>query len=436
MARHIASCRGLEYGSRVLVAVSGGPDSVVLLDALVRQGFCCVIAHCNFHLRGEASDGDAAFVESLAASYGMEYCMAEFDTISVAKERKISIEMAARELRYEWFEQMADEHKCRRIAVAHNADDTVETFFLNLVRGTGIDGLCGMAELRGRVVRPMLSVSRSDIMDYIAEHGLEYRVDITNNDTIYRRNRIRHDVVPVFRNMNPSFLDTMHRNMMRLSAAAEIVGAYSDMAERECVTEENGVIRVDIDKLREKKGCSVLLYEWTRKFGFTSDVIQQMTDSLGGLSGKVFVSEQYRAVINRRYLEIYKIDKDSAGKEYVISEDVDEIHEPLDLVIENVDINCFSMSKSPDVACLDADKLRYPLVLRHWKNGDWFIPFGMTGRKKLSDFFNDAKLGIVEKEKIWLLCSGRDIVWILGMRIDGRYAVTDATKSVTTIKIR
>lgn len=435
LARHIAAHCVAEYTDRLLVAVSGGADSVTLLDALVCQGFCCVVAHCNFHLRGEASDGDAEFVRSLSGSYGVEYCQADFDTVAVAGHRKISIEMAARELRYEWFEKIADEHDCKYIVVAHNADDAVETFFLNLMRGTGIDGLCGMTGRRGRILRPMLTVSRDDIMEYIAERGLKYRTDATNGDTAYRRNNIRHNVLPVFREMNPSFKTTMQRNMARIAAANEIVGDYSERAERECVTEQDGVTKIDIDKLQSKKGVEVLLFDWTRRFEFSSDVVEQMKDALDGISGKEFLSENYRAIINRGFLEIRPRKTDSDAGEYLIAEDVREIREPLHMTLEFVGKCDFNLCRSASVASFDAGKLRYPLLLRRWRHGDRFVPFGMRKHKKLSDFFCDAKLSIEDKENVWLLCSGDDIVWVVGMRIDGRYAITGDTERILTIRI-
>lgn len=430
--RKIQACAPLQGAKRLLVAVSGGPDSVVLLDSLYREGFSVVVAHCNFHLRGEASDADAIFVRSLADKYQVAYCQADFDTEKVAEERKVSIEMAARDLRYEWFEQMADEYKCDLIAVAHNADDVVETFFLNLTRGTGLQGLSGMAELRGRIVRPLLQVSREQIMEYIAENELEYRIDVTNLETVYTRNKIRHNVVSQLMEINPSFLETMANNMRFIASAQGIVEAYAVEAYKHVVTEEGERIRFDLNRLREFEGVDTLLFLWLNRYGFGSDVVMQLYRSLNDIAGKQFYSATHRIVGGREYLEctMHNAECTMQNAEFTIDEKQFTINDPIKLEVNEVDIVDFRLIKSANVACLDVDKLQYPLVLRRWKRGDWFIPYGMKGRKKLSDFFADKKMNLIEKERVWLLVSGDDIVWIVGHRVDARYAVTEKTKRV------
>ena len=286
--RQIQQCVSLQGAKRLLVAVSGGPDSVVLLDALHREGFSVVIAHCNFHLRGEASNEDAKFVKSLATKYQVPYCQIDFDTEKVAEERKVSIEMAARDLRYEWFEQMADEHKCDLIAVAHNADDTVETFFLNLTRGSGLQGLSGMAQLRGRIVRPLLKVSRKLIMEYISEYNLQYRIDATNLETIYTRNKIRHNLIPQFEEINPSFLDTMANNMRFIASAQSIVEAYAVEAYKNVVKHENERVIFDLKELKKYQGIDTLLFIWSAPYGFSSDVVMQLYHSIFDNLSKTF----------------------------------------------------------------------------------------------------------------------------------------------------
>ena len=430
--RKIQACAPLQGAKCLLVAVSGGPDSVVLLDSLHREGFSVVVAHCNFHLRGEASDADAIFVRSLADKYQVAYCQADFDTEKVAEERKVSIEMAARDLRYEWFEQMADEYNCDLIAVAHNADDVVETFFLNLTRGTGLQGLSGMAELRGRIVRPLLQVSREQIMEYIAENELEYRIDATNLETVYTRNKIRHNVVSQLMEINPSFLETMANNMRFIASAQGIVEAYAAEAYKHVVTEEGERIRFDLNRLREFEGVDTLLFLWLNRYGFGSDVVMQLYRSLNDIAGKQFYSATHRIVGGREYLEctMHNAECTMQNAEFTIDEKQFTINNPIKLEVNEVDIADFRLIKSANVACLDVDKLQYPLVLRRWKRGDWFIPYGMKGRKKLSDFFADKKMNLIEKERVWLLASGDDIVWIVGHRVDARYAVTEKTKRV------
>ena len=424
--RKIQACAPLQGANRLLVAVSGGPDSVVLLDALHREGFSVVVAHCNFHLRGEASNEDAEFVKRLSVKYQVPYYQVDFDTEWEARERGISIEMAARDLRYEWFEQMADEHDCDLIAVAHNADDVVETFFLNLTRGSGLQGLSGMAELRGRVVRPLLKVSRKQIMEYIAEYDLQYRIDATNLETVYTRNKVRHDIIPQFEQINPSFLTTMHNNMHFISSAQSIVETYAAEAYKRVVAIDNKRVVFDLHELKKCQGIDTLLFLWLTPYGFSSDVVMQLYRSLDdNLSGKQFFSTTHRVVLERETLEL-----GVRSEEFVISQ-VDALLEiPFRLEISNVDIADFQLIKSSNLACLDADKLQYPLRLRRWQQGDWFIPFGMKGRKKLSDFFVDKKFSTADKEQLWLLTSGDDIVWVVGHRVDARFAVTEKTKKV------
>ena len=429
------------------MAVSGGPDSIVLLDALHREGFSIVVAHCNFHLRGEASDADAAFVRSLADKYQVPYCQADFDTIAIAEERKISIEMAARDLRYEWFEQMADEHDCALIAVAHNADDVVETFFLNLTRGSGLQGLSGMAELRGRVVRPLLRVSRKQIMEYIAEYQLQYRIDATNQETIYTRNKIRHNILPQFEEINPSFLNTMANNMHFIASAQSIVEAYASEAYNRVVTVGNERVIFNLQELRKCQGVDTLLFLWLTPYGFSSEVIMQLYRSLDDISGKQFYSATHRIVLEREHLECtmhnaqcttngLDLQQKMHNTQCTIDETQITINEPIKLEIQEVDVADFELIKSVNVACLDANKLHYPLQLRHWQQCDWFVHFGMKGRKKLSDFFVDKKFTTSEKEQLWLLVSGDDIVWVVGHRVDARYAVTEKTKRVKIFKVQ
>ena len=431
--RQIQQCASLQGAKRLLVAVSGGPDSVVLLDALHREGFSVVVAHCNFHLRGEASDGDAEFVKQLSEKYQVPYYQVDFDTEREARERGVSIEMAARDLRYEWFERVADEADCELIAVAHNADDVVETFFLNLTRGAGLQGLSGMAELRGRVVRPLLQVSRKQIMEYVAENELDYRIDATNLETVYTRNKIRHNVVPQLTEINPSFLDTMANNMRFIASAQGIVEAYAAEAYKRVVTEEGERIRFDLKALRECEGVDTLLFMWLSRYGFGSDVVMQLYRSLDDIAGKQFYSQTHRLVIGKESLEL-DVRSEELGvrsEEWEIENGESRVENgELKIEISEVDIEGFEVVKSGNVACLDADKLQYPLVLRHWKKGDWFVPFGMKGRKKLSDFFADKKMNIIDKERVWLMVSGDDIVWVVGHRVDARYAVTDKTKRV------
>ena len=331
---------------------------------------------------------------------------------------------------------MADEHNCDLIAVAHNADDTVETFFLNLTRGSGLQGLSGMAQLRGKIVRPLLKVSRKQIMEYIAEYNLQYRIDATNLETIYTRNKIRHNLIPQFEEINPSFLNTMANNMRFIASAQSIVEVYAAEAYKKVVKIENECVIFDLKALKQCQGIDTLLFIWLTPYGFSSDVIMQLYHSLfDNLSGKQFFSPTHRIVLERESIELELIQSKDAIHCVFIEQEETSLDSPVHLEIKEVDIADFELIKSANAACFDAAKLQYPLILRRWQQGDWFIPFGMKGRKKLSDFFVDKKFSTNEKEQLWLLTSGDDIVWVVGHRVDARYAVTAKTKKIKIFTI-
>lgn len=455
---HIKRKQLITSGEKVLVAVSGGPDSVVLLDVLIKSGYDCVVAHCNFHLRGDDSDEDQRFVASLAKEYGCEYCTVDFDTTAYAGENNLSIEMAARTLRYDWFEVKAGEYGCDRIAVAHNANDTVETFFLNLVRGTGINGLIGIAPRRGRVVRPLLDVKRTDIMKYVDDNGLAYRTDATNADTIYRRNKIRHDILPQFEQLNPSFIATMLDNMNHLAQAAEIVDDAISHFSSEYLTERDGVASFDLGVIKNMPGGRLAAFEWLRRFGFTPRQIEQILDNDNIRSGRRFASPTSVAVVNRSSVEIWALPSDTLYNDEVtisvvtpeitvpiqgttgmssVHEGVDafEIMTPIHLSFQILDSNQLSLERDSSVVYFDADTLgRSPLVLRHWRRGDKMTPFGMRGKKKISDLLTEAKLSIFQKSDAWVLTyAGGTILWLVGIRASDDFKIGDNTKKILKI---
>lgn len=429
--REIGRCDGLPHGGRILVGVSGGVDSVVLLHALIRSGYSCVAAHCNFHLRGEAADGDAVFTERFAATMGCAFVRADFDTEGYAARHSLSIEMAARELRYRWFEEQRTVQGCEVIAVAHNADDSVETFFLNVIRGTGIRGICGMAARNGNVVRPLLGVPRREIERYARENGLEWREDATNAETVYRRNKIRHKILPVLQEINPSFLQTMQANMEHWRDAAEVFSAHASAAMRRCVRERaDGVKEISIASLKAEAGYRSVFFEWMYACGFAPDVIRSALGALDGIPGKRFMSPAYILLKDRDTLLLMPREEDGdRGYPAVIEEGTERIDSPLRMAFRIVPCgDGYAVPRCAVRAAFDADRVEFPLTLRRPQEGDWFIPFGMRGRKKLSDFFTDRKLSRFDKERAAVLVSAHgEVMWVVGMRTDNRFAVTGKT---------
>lgn len=418
----------------ILVAVSGGADSVVLLDVLVRLGYRCQVAHCNFQLRGADSQSDFEFVKALAKHYGLTFHNIVFDTNQVAQERKISIEMAARELRYAWFESLAVEIACARVALGHHANDNAETMLLNLARGTGIKGMIGIPRKRGIYVRPLLAVSRTEIEKYAYEHGLSWCTDITNGDIDFKRNHIRHIILPELSKQNPSFVTTMDANSQRFADAAELYAwSLKQLLPQFLIQQETNWI-VDSTKLLTLPAPQSLLFETMSSFGFDASTVHDLYHNLLSQSGKRFLSPDYQAIIYQNKVLIEPVLAERHER-YFISEEQTTLENPICLKIAYQDkADDFKPLQGSDIACLDADKLLYPLVLRHWEQGDKFCPLGMNRFKKLSDFFIDNKLNLFDKERIWLLSSGDAIVWIIGHRIDHRYRVTADTKRLCIIQ--
>jgi len=419
----------------IIVGVSGGADSMALIHMLLKLGYNCVIAHCNFHLRKEESDNDEIFVRNFAKSLKIPYYSIDFETTKYANTHHISIEMAARDLRYQWFYQLLQKLNAQAVAVAHHADDSIETLLMNLVRGTGLRGLTGIAPRNGKVVRPLLCCSRNEIENYIVQHNLEHITDSTNATLDYQRNKFRNVILPLLEEINPSVRQTLYQTMDRFEGTLAIYQQALDNIEKEIVDNDDETVLVDIEKLKSQVHLPTIMYELLQKYGFGNVTIQQVTEHLDGESGKQFYSDTHRLIKDRKYLIINKIEL-KFETNYWISMTDTVISKPLNLEISKFSIHSeFQVSKDKKCIHLDASKLQFPLQLRHWHEGDSFVPFGMKGSKKISDFFIDNKFSILDKEQTWLLVSGDDIVWIVGYRIDNRFSVTNETKEVVQIKL-
>lgn len=420
---------------RILVALSGGADSVALLHLLNNAGHTCVAAHCNFNLRGAESDEDEAFVIALCQQFNIELHTVSFQTKEVAQQRKISIEMAARDLRYQWFEELSDQLNIQYIATGHHGDDAIETFFLNLTRGTGLKGLTGIAWRKGKLIRPLLYASSEEIKQYCRENNLNYRTDSTNSDIKILRNKIRHQIMPLFKEMNPSFFVTMQKNISYLEEASELMASESKKFQNESMAKEGDTIIIPIQLLKQHPQKQTIAFDILKDYGFSGAQIAPIIKSMENIPGKQFLSVSHRLIVDRYNLIITPISpKDKT--QYVINSDNQTISKPIHLSLAKFPkTNEFKFSKKPDVVHLDADLIDFPLYLRHAESGDRFIPLGMNNFKKLSDFFVDEKCSLIEKENCWLLINGEDIVWVVGRRIDNRYKITSKTKTIIEIKI-
>ena len=422
--KYIEEKRLFALHDRVLVALSGGADSVALLRVLLALGYYCEAAHCNFHLRGEESDRDERFVRKLCGELDVVLHVTHFDTAVYASENHISIEMAAREMRYGWFEQLRKERRMTVIAVAHHRDDSVETFLLNLVRGAGINGLKGITPRNGSVVRPLLEMSREDIVHYLQHLHQEYVTDSTNLQDEYMRNKIRLNVLPMLRGLNPSVSERIAETAARLSDVSLIYNKEMEAGKKRVM---EGPDRIHIARLMAETAPAALLFEILHPLGFNSMQVKDIFRSLSvAHSGRRFVSAGWEVLRDRTEL-IFQVRK---RDEEMFSEKVPQ------LVMETVEAGSgFVIPKDKNTACLDADKLVQPLVVRKWRKGDSFIPFGMKGKKNVSDYLTDRKFSLFQKEKQYVVCSADRIVWLVGERSDDRFRVTEGTKRILIIRL-
>lgn len=418
-ARYIAQKRLLNPGDQVLVALSGGADSVALLCVLQTLGYRCEAAHCNFHLRGAESDRDEAFVRDLCQERKVSLHLAHFDTQEEATRRHISIEMAARDLRYRWFEEMRLEVDAQAIAVAHHRDDSAETFLLNLLRGTGINGLQGIKPRNGHIVRPLLCADRQDIMDYLDGIEQSFVTDSTNLEDEYLRNKIRLHLLPLMQQIAPAAKSNILRTASHLADAALLYRQAVDESIRRILRKKGHSI--DIPALLQEPAPATLLFEILHPLGFNESQTEDIYQSLQGQSGKSFQAGTWRVLKDRDKL--------------LLTQDTEPVPPELDIHTCPYTPD-FAIPRGRDTACFDADKLTAPLSLRLWQKGDTFVPFGMKGKKKVSDYLTDRKIPLTQKERQWVLCCGQDIIWLVGERSDNRFRVDENTRQITLVRIK
>ncbi|MEM7187195.1 MAG: tRNA lysidine(34) synthetase TilS [Bacteroidota bacterium] len=413
---------------KLLLGCSGGVDSVVLGHLLHSLGYSFGLAHCNFGLRGTESDEDEAFVGSLANSLEVPIHAQRFETRTYSEENNLSIQMAARALRYAWFEELRLEHAYDQILTAHHADDDLETFFINLSRGTGIRGLTGIPQQTETILRPLLPFGRDVILKYAQQMEFYWREDSSNARTDYVRNKFRHEVIPAYKAAVEQPLKTLAKTQNHLRDSAQLIEDYMALVVNLVVTEFVDGYSIDIPKLINLPNPKSLLYELLRTFGFTA--WDDIGDLLTAQSGKQVMSTTHRVVKDRDLLLISTLPEPEKPTSYPIRGAQTQLTTPIRLVLETADryeiTNAFTIF-------VDADKLTFPLELRKWKEGDSFQPFGMEGKKKLSKFFKDEKLSLIAKQKVWVLCNEQEIVWVVGMRMDDRYKVSKDTQHIIRI---
>jgi tRNA(Ile)-lysidine synthase len=413
--------------TKLLIAISGGLDSLVLTHLCYKLNLNIALAHCNFNLRGDESDADEDFVLQLAEDLDLEVFIESFETEVYASAHKLSTQMAARELRYDWFEDLAETLDFDYILTAHHADDNLETFLINLSRGTGLDGLMGIPEINNNIVRPLLSFSRVSIEAYAREHNLKWREDSSNASNKYLRNKFRHDVIPILKTINPQLLQNFETTQNHLQDSKCIIEDAIAKIQKKVVSVEGDVVKLNIKKLKKLSNPKAYVYQLLKDFNFTE--WNAVVDLLDAQSGKQLFSSTHRLIKDREFLLLSEIHSEDIPK-VIINKKSTEAQGLL--CFDEVD-NVTEASKT--VIFVDKDKLKFPLELRQWEEGDVFYPLGMKGKKKLSKYFKDEKLSLIDKENVRLLCSDGTIVWIVGKRADERFKVTASTKQILKIEL-
>ncbi|NAY90812.1 tRNA lysidine(34) synthetase TilS [Muricauda sp. JGD-17] len=414
-------------GKKLLIACSGGVDSVVLTHLCHQSGLDICLAHCNFNLRGGESDKDEEFVKVLGEKLGINVSVKVFDTLGYMNQHGGSIQMAARALRYQWFNQLLETEHCDFVLTAHHIDDNLETFIINLSRGTGIEGLTGIPQQNDRFVRPLLRFSREEIENYAKSQGIKWREDSSNVETKYLRNKIRLELVPKLKELHPTFLSNFTNTQAYLKQTQALATNDINAAQKRLFRKRGDAQLINVDELKQLKPTEAYLYGLFHKYGFTEwDNIKNLLEAM---SGKELVSKTHRLLRDRTHLILSPLEIREQTN-YAIVDGVKILEEPIRLKFEMVS---GMQELGPNTIFLDKEKLNFPLVLRNWQKGDYFYPFGMKGRKKLSKFFKDEKIDVITKEKQWLLCSENKIVWVVGRRADERFKVDASTQKILKV---
>lgn len=415
---------------KLLLAISGGLDSMVLAHLLKQSGYYVSLAHCNFQLRGNESDGDEKFIREFASENNLKLFVTNFDTDSFAKDNKLSIQVAARQLRYIWFHQLLEENNLDYILTAHHLDDNLETFLINFTRGTGLEGLTGIPVQNDKIVRPLLNFSREEIKSFASENKIEWREDSSNSSDKYLRNKLRHDIVPILKGLNPSFLNSFQDTLSHLQQAKSLAEDASVLVYKQVVTEKEIQKHFNIAELKRLPNFEAYLFQWLQPFGFKAwNDISNLTEAQ---SGKFVFSESYRLLKDRDVLILEPISTVDLNV-YEIRENELEMKHPIHLQISFG--NSIENQSDSNSIYVDKETLKFPLYIRKWQEGDYFCPAGIDGKKKLSKYFKDEKMSLAEKENTWILLSDNQVVWIIGKRSDRRFHIKNTTQEIVKIEI-
>lgn len=427
---HIAQNFPMLREQTTLLACSGGVDSMVLAHIFLENKFKFSVAHCNFKLRDKESDADAEFVKNWAKKNKVPFYTQSFDTKKYAKENGISTQMAARDLRYAWFYELLHTQEFNYLATAHHLDDDIETFFINFFRGSGIKGLTGIPEKNKNIIRPLLKFSKSEIKTFAIQQKIKWREDSSNLKEDYLRNKLRHKIIPEIQKINPNFSQNYLKVKKHLLASESLIEDYMSLIFSWAVTQKQDAYHINIQKIKNLPHTNEVLYQLLNPFGFTSwDDVYNLLESQ---SGKMVASKEFRILKNREQLIISKKTEGSDNNSYAITKDTTKISKPITLKFETI-YKTDTLDKT--AVYFDKSLLKFPLELRKWKQGDYFYPLGMHGKKKLSKYFKDEKLSLFDKEKVWVLCSENKIVWVVGYRQDERFKIKENTKEILKIEL-
>lgn len=420
---------------KLLLAFSGGVDSVVLAMLLKEGGYNFELAHCNFKLRGKESDADEKFCKDFAKKNKLKIHSKQFDTKAFVKNTKISVQMAARELRYAWFMELAKKNKYDFVLTAHHANDNIETLLINLIRGTGINGLKGIPQKQNLIARPLLFARKEDILAYAKKNKLKYRDDSSNDEVKYKRNYLRHEIIPGLKKLNPALESTFDNNIRLFQQTAKVVKQFVNEKRKDIVVGESSSFKINIKKLLAEESAELLLFEWLSPKGFNNSQVEQIFNSLSSKSsGKLFFSETHQAVIDRDFIFVELIKIETPEKEFLIKEIADFKKLPFQV---NADVTASKkIISGKNIAQIDFTKPVFPLKIRKWKAGDKFMPLGMNGFKKISDFLINQKLNRFEKENIWLLLNKNEVIWVIGQRLDERYKIKPNSKKILKLEVQ